>query len=394
MKSSNAKIFGLLAATVAASTSLCVGCAKENSLTIDDMLVYANGAPVTIETVFSGKAETVKYTYDDYAIDITDGKMVCYKAGVYTVVAESESCRAEFEVTCKNAADIQDLKAWVGYPASDISPFINIPNETAITYSTDSDILTIDGNYVTAVKAGTAEVTADVAGYKTSFTVTCLDVNKTDPPYYMWGDGWNWVGKATDDRTKYNKDGTDGKTTVFIGDSFFDPDFFTTFYQFYGDYDALCLGIGGTTSHQWEMFLDGTGVYPSGKYGQLAGIRPKNAVVQLGNNNIYNDQDDEKKTVEDLQRFFTFMHGVMPETKIYYFGVTPRNVAMASWKTTVLKVNAAMGEFCANKDWIVFLDTTDQMTPDKLKDNIHPKPAEYKIFVDALSAAGLELEYK
>ena len=373
-----------------------VGCESGgvNSLKIDDMLVYANGAPVAIETKFGTKAEAVSYEYDDYALSIEDGKIVCYKEGTYTITATSASCNTTFTVECKNAANIDDLYAWIDYPASDISPLINIPGETEITYSCDSDILSIDGGYVTALKAGTAEVTATVAGYETYFKVTCEPVDKMGALYYMWGDSWNWKGKATTHAAKYKAEGTDGKSTLFLGDSFFDPDFFSTFHSFYGDYDAFCMGIGGTTSHQWEMFFDGEGTYASGKYGQFAGIQPKNIVFQLGNNNIYNDSSSAKDATIDLQRFFTFAHGKMPNTQFYYFGVTPRIGVMQAITEITLEVNANMDKFCANKDWITFMDTNDKMTADKIKDNIHPKPEAYYIFVDALSDVGMKLEYR
>lgn len=375
---------------------LFVGCSRgASSFTIDDMEIYVGGEPVAIKTVFTGAAEAVSYEYEnDFDLSIKDGKVVCYKAGEYTVTAKTPSCSVTFKIIGKDAIVVDDLFAWVGYPASDMSPMIALPGETEVTYTSDSDIISIDGNYVTALAEGTANVTAEVGGYETVFSVTCKTVDKNGSLYYMWGDSWNWVGKAQADRIKYNQSGTDGKTTVFLGDSFFDPDFFTTFFQFYRDYDALCLGIGGTTSHQWEMFFDGEGYYSGVKYGQFAGISPKNVVVQLGNNNIYNDNSSSQEAAEDMQRFFTFLHGKLPDTQIYYFGVTPRSSGMGAQTSLVKRFNSAMGKFCENKDWIVFMDTCDEMTADQLADTIHPKPAAYKIFVDALSANGLKLEEK
>lgn len=294
------------------------------------------------------------------------------------------------EETPQLTFEIADLTAWVGYPASEISPVFNLEGEHEVTYRTNSDKIKIEGNLVTALEEGEAVVFAEVEGYDTDFTVICKTVDPDQAKYYMWGDGWDWENKAIRGRTQYDKDGTDGKTTIFIGDSFNDIDFFSSFNTFYRDKDALCLGIGGTTSNTWEMFLDE-------RFGYNAiyeGIQPKNAVVQLGNNNIYNDEGSYTEVVEDLQRFFTLLHGKMPNTKIYYFGVTPRIVSNTSYETRVKMINSAMGKFCANKDWIVFLDTNDTVTPDDIKDNIHLYPASYQIFVDALNEAGLEMEDK
>lgn len=285
--------------------------------------------------------------------------------------------------------EIPDVTAWVDYPASEISPAFNLEGEHTVTYTTNSDKIKIEGNKVTALAEGEAVVFAEAEGYETDFNVICKTVNPADAKYYMWGDGWDWENKAIRGRAQYDKDGTDGKTTVFIGDSFNDIDFFSSFYSFYRDKDALCLGIGGTTSNTWEMFLDQ-------RYGYNAiyeGIQPKNVVVQLGNNNIYNDQSSFNEAVEDLQRCLTLMHAKMPDTQIYYFAVTPR-IYLESLTQLTKRINKAMGKFCENKDWVVFLDVNDTVTAEDIKDNIHLYPTSYRIFVDALNEAGMEVENK
>jgi len=47
-------------------------------------------------------------------------------------------------------------------------------------------------------------------------------------------------------------------------------------------------------------------------------------VAHIGNNNIYalgSTADEETKAI---QRLFTLMHGKLPNSKIYYFGITQR----------------------------------------------------------------------
>ena len=285
--------------------------------------------------------------------------------------------------------EIADVTAWIDYPASEISPVFNLEGEHTVTYTTNSDKIRIDGNKVTALAEGEAIVFAEAEGYETDFNVICKTVNPGDSKYYMRGEGWDWANKAISGRAKYDREGTDGKTTVFIGDSFNDIDFFSSFYSFYRDKDALCLGIGGTTSNTWEMFLDERFGYGA----VYEGIQPKNVVVQLGNNNIYNDQSSYTEAVEDLQRCLTLMHAKMPDTKIYYFGVTPR-IYIESMATLTKRINKAMGKFCENKDWVTFLDCNDTVTPEDIRDNIHLYPASYQIFVDALKEAGMVVEDK
>lgn len=380
------KLIALVLA-LAILTSLFVACVEDlpNELTIEDITVYLGGNSVDINPKFTGKEEVISYEYDDFYLEILNGKVKGLEEGVFEVTAKSKSCETKFNVTCVAPLSVNDFYAWVDYPAVDIPAKANVAGE--VTYSYNGDVLKIEGNKVVALKAGNAEVTAKIGNFETTFNVTCLNVDRSDRLYYyaddVWTGDWNWKPKSVNNRVKYNTQGTDGKTTIFIGDSFFDIDFFSTFYTDYRGKDALCLGIGGTTSHTWEMFFDET----------FAGISPKNIVVQLGNNNIYNDQTLGADAAEDIQRFFTYLHGKCPESKVYYFAVTPRNGATI-WIPEVQKLNRLMGKYCENRDWITFVDTNDVITFDHLRDGIHIKPEHYIILVNALYEAGMQVEDK
>lgn len=372
----------ILALTVIAS--LFAACAGElpNELTINDVTVYLGGDAVAVNPRFSGKEEAISYEYDEYYLQILNGKVKGLEEGVFEVKAKSQNCEATFKVECISPLKVNDFYAWVDYPDADIPAKVNVAGE--VTYSYDGDVVQVIGNKVKALKAGNAEITAKIGTFETTFNVTALEVNRNDPLYYYIfpnGADWKWESRALSNRLKYNSEGTDGKTTVFIGDSFFDIDFFSTFYTDYRGKDALCLGVGGTTSHTWEMFFDEI----------FDGISPKNIVVQLGNNNIYNDQTMAADAAEDIQRFFTYLHGKCPESKVYYFAVTPRDGA-ALWAPEVLKLNKLMGKYCENRNWITFLDTNDVITADHLRDGIHIKPEHYIILVNALYEAGMEVE--
>ena len=388
MKKFRLALFTIVAVLVLSVT--LVACQPEaNELTIADVKVYLRGEAVDINPSFSVKAEAIEYQYDENGLEIIGGKVKGLKEGEYEVTAKANTCETTFKVSCVLPIKVDDLYAWVGYPASDISPVINVDGDVKVKYTTTSDIISIEGNNVTALKTGNAEVTAEIEGFTTTFNVTCsaVDRNDTNKFYYVFSDGsdWGWRGKAQSRRLEYNQKGTDGKTTVFIGDSFFDIDFFSAFNSFYPakTYDALCHGIGGTTSNTWELMLDD----------YFDGIQPKNVVIQLGNNNYYNDKAPVTEVAEDLQRFLTYIHYKMPNTQLYYFAITPR-VAIDPYTQEVKQINKLMEKFCAPKDWVVFLDTTDQMVVNWTTDGIHPMPAKYQIFVDALAEAGLKIEEK
>lgn len=189
---------------------------------------------------------------------------------------------------------------------------------------------------------------------------------------------------------QYKKDwaekGKDGETTLFIGDSFFDGEFWSTFDNFYWSKNALRCGVSSSTSYDWEVFTTEF----------LKDTNPKNIVMHIGTNNIYDDKKDAEVTVEALQRMFSYMHETLPSTKIYYFGISLRTYDDAKIATTKA-VNAAMEAWCAEKDYITFIGgTVERLTGDMLRDNVHPREDSecnaYEIFVEELKKTDIEMK--
>ena len=56
----------------------------------------------------------------------------------------------------------------------------------------------------------------------------------------------------------------------------------------------------------------------------LKDTNPKNIVMHIGTNNIYDDNKDAEVTVKALQRMFSYMHETLPTTNLYYFGISLR----------------------------------------------------------------------
>ena len=191
---------------------------------------------------------------------------------------------------------------------------------------------------------------------------------------------------------QYKKDwkekGHDGKTTIFIGDSFFDGEFWSKFYELYEDKDVLRCGVSSSTSYDWEIFTASF----------LSETAPKNIVMHIGTNNIYDDRDDAYTATSALQKLFSYMHETLPTTNLYYFGITRRTyddakIAIAN------EVNAAMEQWVAQRDYITFIGgTVDRLTGDKLRDNVHPREDDecnaYEIFVEELAKTDIEIEAK
>ncbi len=199
---------------------------------------------------------------------------------------------------------------------------------------------------------------------------------------------WDWFGadSAKNREKVYAAAGNDGATTLVIGDSFFDIAFWDRFYTDFKGKDAMIAGIGGSTAEDWINYM---------KFDLfLNDIAPKNVVINIGNNDIFNDKLTAEEAVANFKTLAETIHQKMPDAKLYQFSITARSGSYINDTTraNMEAANAAMSQWCAGQDYITFVDISDQMTADTLYDNIHPKDEYYtNVFVPALLDAGCEL---
>ena len=281
---------------------------------------------------------------------------------------------------------VSDVYAWIDYPASEFTLELN-NGESDYTLEYDTSKLSIDKERKTvkALDEGMFEVKVTSGSDTATFDVICSSVNRSGTG--KW-DSSSYAQKAADIKSRYASYGNNGSTTVFLGDSFFDnternwSNFYTTYAR---EKDALELGIGGTTTYDWENFLSG---------GILDRMQPKNLVVNLGTNNLAADLDTTEGLAENLQRLFTLLHDKMPNTNIYYLSIAQR-VDTTSYGRRISAVNDLMEQWCEYKDWITFVDVEGRVGSSDLKDGLHPKDGTYtNIYVPALEAAGCVVEKK
>ena len=276
---------------------------------------------------------------------------------------------------------IDDVFAWVGYPENFVIPTFSIPElAEELTYEYDTAGIAIDQktNTVTALKAGRYEVTAKSEHFSAEFVVRAEEVDTKSPKF----SSANFTVAADERIQQWVANGKDGKTTVFIGDSFFDTAFWTGFYSAsYAGKDALCLGISATTTYDWEDWIGGW----------LGAIQPKNIVMHIGTNNVYDDGDTIFGALSAYQRMFLLMHDQFPDTHIYWFGVSQRAYD-AEKIGYVSEINSRMQRWCDALDFITYIDTPSVLTKDMLKDGVHPKPENYTVFVDALAKTDIVIE--
>lgn len=279
------------------------------------------------------------------------------------------------------ALAIDDVFAWVGYPENIVIPVFSKPELAEnLTYEYDASGISIDPetNYVTALKAGRYEVRAKSEHFSAEFIVRAEEVDLNSAKF----SSVNYTSAAENRAEQWASSGNDGKTTLFIGDSFFDTGFWTGFYtESYTGKDALCLGISATTTYDWEQWLGGW----------LGATNPKSIVMHIGTNNVYDDGDSIFAALSAYQRMFLLMHEQFPDTHIYWFGVTQR--AHDNEKIErVAEINAKMQKWCGALDFITYIDTPSLIDKNMLKDGVHPKPENYSIFVDALDKTDIAIE--
>lgn len=289
----------------------------------------------------------------------------------------------DFDTMLRPVSLTRSVTAWVDYPAIPLPISYFKPGETVEWSGENSAIATFDqkNRTLTAVAAGSFTLTAETDdGYTEIYHITVKTVEKS-------GNQWDLdtarTNYAKELKTKWEQEGNDNKTTLFIGDSFFDVrNFWTNFYTTYKTKDAICAGIGSTTTYDWEQYAEMFLKY----------TKPKNIVIHLGTNNLYTDGDSSETLTENLQRLFTLIHSILPDTNIYYFAITQRS--NTAHQAEASQTNAAMKEWCEGYFWITFLDTEKSLTADMLKDGVHPKLEHYSVFTKALENSDIVMERK
>ena len=172
---------------------------------------------------------------------------------------------------------IPDMKIYTDFPDTPQPVFTKPEYASEITYTViDNNIVTYEDGYFSAMRATEATVEATTEHHSTTFKVTSEVY--TDPKGV---DTANWyLGRVNSVEGNWVNDGKPTGGTLFIGDSFFDTQFWSDFYQLYANNEHVYThGVSSSTTTDWEIFANRL-LYP---------IAPKNDVIHCGTNNIYDD---------------------------------------------------------------------------------------------------------
>jgi len=280
---------------------------------------------------------------------------------------------------------IDDVKLYVTADSAgtfaELNPTFSKPDKAeTLTYTYDPQYIKIENEIVTPVKRAdkTVNVRAESEHFKVVFKVEVEYIRFTGSLYEL--DKYP-VASRTETCKAVTAD-----TTLFIGDSFMDTSYIGTYMATYAaDKEVMNAGMSSTTSYHWEA-----------AYKKIIGsVAPKNIVLHIGTNNFYDAPHDMVEDTEDsLARLFMFIHSSYPASNIYWFNITQRKDN--TYASQVTETNEYMSEWCEKYDWITCVDTCSKVKDTDLKeeDGTHPKPESYKIFTDALVAAGCEIVAK
>jgi lysophospholipase L1-like esterase len=145
---------------------------------------------------------------------------------------------------------------------------------------------------------------------------------------------------------------------IFLGDSITEnwekagppdwQDFQPGWQRFYGDRKAVNLGFKGdtTASLLWRI-----------RNGEVAGIKPKVAVVLIGANNLGRVHWTADETVDGIAAIVQELRKRLPETKILLLGVLPSDRSAWASETTVA-INLRLASDYSKMPMVTYLDVT------------------------------------
>lgn len=288
--------------------------------------------------------------------------------------------------------NIPDVTIYTNFPDKPLPTFTNTEYAGEITYEVlDNSIITYKDGYFSATGASTATVKATTQYHETTFKVTSKVYSD------IKGDSTTtfYLNRVSSMESRWKNEGKKQNGTIFIGDSFFDTEFWSDFYTTFEDNENVYThGVSSSTTTDWEIFAKRL-IYPA---------NPKNIVMHCGTNNIYDDGEKADTVIENTKRFLNEVHSRLPETKIYYFAIEPRTYGIGGSAFTqytydiINTVNTTMKTYCEANEHLVFVDATPNcytsgitVNSDFFRDGTHPKLENYLKYADLLVEAGLNL---
>ena len=171
---------------------------------------------------------------------------------------------------------------------------------------------------------------------------------------------------------------------IFVGDSItqgWEGNGKEVWAKYYAPRHALNLGIGSDHTQHVLWRLD---------HGNLDGLKPKAAVVLIGVNNIPDENNTPRQVLEGVTAVVQKLRAKLPATKVLLLGIFPFREDFCAQRGKALQVNHALHKL-DDGQWILFRDighlfiqSDGRMSKDMMRDFLHPSPAGYRIWAQAI----------
>jgi beta-glucosidase len=159
-------------------------------------------------------------------------------------------------------------------------------------------------------------------------------------------------------------------------------------WESFSEYKPLNLGIGGDrTQHVlWRL-----------ENGNLAGLKPKAAVIMIGTNNSKGADNSAEEIAAGITAIVTKLRTELKDTKLLVLGIFPRGAQPNAQREKIAAVNAIVAKLDDGKN-IHFLDIGDKfleadksLSKEIMPDFLHLSPKGYEIWVQAIAPKLKEL---
>jgi lysophospholipase L1-like esterase len=159
-------------------------------------------------------------------------------------------------------------------------------------------------------------------------------------------------------------------------------------WEAFAEYKPLNLGIGGDrTQHVlWRL-----------ENGNIAGLKPKAAVIMIGTNNSNGKDNTAAEIAAGITAIVTKLRAELKDTKLLVLGIFPRGTVPNPQRQKLAAINAIVAKLDDGK-YIHFLDFGDDfleadksLSKEVMPDALHLSPKGYDIWVKAITPKLKEL---
>ena len=347
---------------------------------LQSMLIQL-GYPVnTIDGVFGPYTEAAVIAFQrDHSNLYSDGIV-----GVFTRdVLNSELA----ELSDKASFMIRDRVIEVGTTTT-IKPVFTDKKDLEITLTSNSPLISISGMNITALETGSAEVRAEYKDEVATFLVEVKD-NKYIETNYGNIENANSYNKGIIHRLQELDASVDDANSLvlFAGDSYLDERLYMTdFYDSrFADGNVYSIAISGSTANQWRYAIP-----------LLYWYQPDSLVMNIGLNDIRHGET-ALTVIDDLTALFDFVQKYMPNTKVYWWNISPHIGADTEYYE-IVTVNSAMQEYSRQNENLVIVNAYDALSDSNgvanaslYRDNLHPNSVGYDRLIQKTYQAGLKI---